>query len=436
MGEQDSEKNNMNNLNILTKATDTGVFVTASGQLFSKADKIALAVSYVIAFIYTYSIESEYIKIWLAVFTLLFCTASEILFRKEKASVESWIWLGSIAIITISIISGRNRVWGETSWLFMHAYAIYWILNRSGKMVEGKSSRFFLIDVIYGVFIIPFKNFFLRTRIIWSGYLDPARDKNKSGSKAGSLAAIAVAFILLIAAGSLLSQADQVFGRLLGDFLDRFDTKAISSMIFRIAFSLPVGAYLFGLVLGAKKEDRIRIVSSGESVNRQLESLRQVPAVVWNLLVTVFVFLYLVFFIVQGSYLFGAFTQTLPAEFTIADYARKGFFELCLIMALNFSLLWIVGRSSKAGINGNRFTKALSTLVLIESILFSATAFSKIYFYIASYGFTPLRWQSIWLVSILLVGCVSALISIWSGKQTSRYWLIFSGVSLALMHLY
>jgi hypothetical protein len=398
--------------------------------------RAAIAASYLIAFIYTYAIESANIKIWQTIFVFLFCAGSLLLNHSRKVSIESWIWLLSIAVITVSGPAGRNQIWGEISWPLLHAYAIYWILNRSGKMVAGRSSGFFLLDVINGVLIIPFGNFILRSKLIWSGFQESAQNKERHSSKFGSLIAIVVALVLLIAAGSLLSAADQVFGQYIGNFFSRFDTEMIRSVFVRAIFSLPVGAYLFGLVTGSEKEDRQVIVKRGESVSRLLESIRQVPANIWNILVSIFVILYLAFFIIQGSYLFGAFSGSLPADFTIANYARRGFFELCLIMALNFSLLWIVGRSSKPGIRENAYTKVISTLILIESILFSITAFSKIYFYILSYGFTPLRWQSSWLVAVLFAGCVTALISIWTGRQTSRYWIIFSGVTLALTHLY
>ena len=407
-------------------------------MLQQTTDKAALASSYILAFIYTFALESSQIVIWQAVFTGLFCVGSMFVYRKQKTSVESWIWLGSLAIIQISILIGKNRVWGETAWLFLHAFSIYWLLNRSGRMAAGKSSRFFLLDVLYGVILIPFSNFFLRTRLLANRLSKTARVGKKIGNKVASLLAILAALLLLLAAVSLLSSADPVFGRLLGDFLRRFNWQILSEFFFRFVLSLPVGAFLFGLVIGAKRLDPRRMAMQGESINRQLENIRQVPATVWNALLLVFVLVYLLFFVVQASYLFGAFTQTLPHDFTIANYARQGFFELCMIMALNFSLLWIVIRSSKAGMDlrHHRFSLFTGTLILIESILFAATAFSKLYFYIDTYGFTPLRWQSTWLVVVLLAGCIAALVSIWSGRQTSRYWLMFSGVSLALMHLY
>ena len=79
----------------------------------------------------------------------------------------------------------------------------------------------------------------------------------------------------------------------------------------------------------------------GASAETVLPKLRVVPEAVWLAALGVFSVLYLAFFFVQGRYLFGAFTRTLPESFTVAEYARQGFFELCRVMAINFTLFWL-----------------------------------------------------------------------------------------------
>lgn len=114
----------------------------------------------------------------------------------------------------------------------------------------------------------------------------------------------------------------------------------------------------------------------------------------------------------QGSYLFGAFRHRLPAGFTVAQYARQGFFQLCMVMGVNFLLLWLVTHSSRAL---NRPGRIMCTVLLAQSILLAVTALSKLALYIACFGFTPLRLQSSWLVCVLLAGCAAWLVSLWDG---------------------
>ena len=71
-----------------------------------------------------------------------------------------------------------------------------------------------------------------------------------------------------------------------------------------------------------------------------------------------------------------------------------------------------------------------------ELLLFAVIAASKLYLYISSFGFTPLRLQSAWLIVVLFAGCACALYALWGGKKAMKGWMLFAGVTLALLHLY
>ena len=74
-------------------------------------------------------------------------------------------------------------------------------------------------------------------------------------------------------------------------------------------------------------------------------------------------------------------------------------------------------------------------MILAESLLLAVTAGSKLWLYIDCFGFTPLRLQSAWLIGVLSAGVLAALWSLWTNRRSVRAWAIFSGVSLALLHL-
>ena len=128
--------------------------------------------------------------------------------------------------------------------------------------------------------------------------------------------------------------------------------------------------------------------------------------------------------------------RRLPEGFTVAQYARQGFFELCRVMALNLALLWLVTRLGSRPARTSPGLRALVTVLLAESMLLAVVALSKLGLYISCFGFTPLRLQSSWLVCVLLFACVCALYSLWTGKKSMRAWMIFGAVTLSLLHLY
>ena len=345
--------------------------------------------------------------------------------------------MGCAAVILASMLLGRNQVWGDgLALFFIHCFAVYWLMNRSGRMTESGSGPFSPLDMLNGFVILPFKNFFLRIRVLLAAITSKLKKGDGKTAKSGAFIAVLVGIVLFYAAGALLSAADATFNKIIASFLDflRFDLSA--EFIWRVLVSLPVGAYLFGLIAGTGREDPSALAGKKNNILKRLDELKKVPIKVWTIIIAAFNILYLIFFIIQGSYLFGAFSRTLPEGFTIAQYARQGFFELCLIMGINFLLLWIVVKSSSGDIRLNRPAMLMSSLLIVESLLFSVTAFSKLMLYISCFGFTPLRLQSTWLVVVLFSGSALTLYSLWTKKRAFMTWIFISGISLALLHLY
>lgn len=401
-------------------------------------EKAALPVSYVVAYLYTFifTIQNSSSKLFLAGFVFCFTLATELVFYKGRVTWESIVWLACLWISLIGFLIGRNQVWGNAAIGFLHLYAVYWLLVRSGHLMEGESGAFVPIDLLNGLIILPFRRFFLRLRILWSLANDKLKNKGSAAAKIGILIVSVISMLLFYLAAALLSAADPSFDHLFGNFLHLLKIDNFREVLFRFLISLPIGAYLYGLVIGIRREEQERLQEQKALILKIIESLRKVSVKIWLVFLAAFSLLYLSFFLIQGSYLFGAFAHQLPENFTVAQYARQGFFELCGILALNFTLLLVVVLSSESDIRQQKSLRLMSTILLSESILFSLTALSKLFLYISSFGLTPLRLQSSWLVCVLFFGCIAALYSLWTGKRSMKLWLLFSGVTLALLHLY
>ncbi len=374
---------------------------------------------------------------WLPVFVAGFIALTEWLHRGTKRPKESWVWLGCMAVLTAAIMLDRCRAWGGSSWpgFFLHVFAIWWLLSRGGRLAEGKSGHLLPYDALNGFIVFPFKHFFLRIRSLWYGltHLGSGDRRLKTETIVWSAAAVFAAVLLFVKAAQLLSAADSGFGALLKDFLAclRFDFDGM-----KLLFSLPVGAYIFGLIAGSARENGEVLRARGRRLSYWLSTLRKVPVPVFAVVLGVFALFYLGFFLLQGSYLFGAFTRTLPEGFVVAEYARQGFFELCRVTALNFALLWLAARLPARPLREHGLLRALAAVLLAESLLFAVIAASKLGLYIDCFGFTPLRLQSFWLVCVLAAGCVCALTTLFSGKKSFRAWMIFGASTLSLLCLY
>jgi hypothetical protein len=404
----------------------------------SSATLLGLIVSYCLAYLYTFLATNPISlgKTILVLFSIFFCIITEMIYHRRKTSYESGVWFIALWLIIIGIATERNTIWGEYSILFSHAYAVYWLLSRSGTLMVRESSWFLPLDAFLGFVLFPLKHFFLRLKTLVSLLSGSFKKNSTLSTKISVVLVLLFSVVLLYTAGSLLASADNTFHRLLSSILDLFRINNFGQIMIRLLISLPIGAYLYGLLWGTALEDRQKWDSIRELVLVKSSNLRKVPNLVWIIVLSAFSLLYLAFFTLQGSYLFGAFWQRLPENFTAAQYARQGFFELCAIMTLNFTLLGVIAFSNEQPLRDAKMLKAMATMLLTESLLFAGIAFSKLYLYIQRFGYTPLRLQSTWLVLVLFVGILSALYTLQTGKKSMRFWILYSGITLSILNLF
>ena len=100
------------------------------------------------------------------VFCALFCAMAEWFYRGTPRADESWFWLGCLAVTALAATFGENRVWEGYTPLFTHAFAVYYVLCRSGRLLEGESGHLLPLDALFGLIVFPFKHLFLRIRTV------------------------------------------------------------------------------------------------------------------------------------------------------------------------------------------------------------------------------------------------------------------------------
>ncbi|MBR0481355.1 MAG: DUF4173 domain-containing protein [Firmicutes bacterium] len=377
--------------------------------------------------------------------------SAEYIFRGKSRSIESWLLLSCFIACTVSyavnVLYVRerlfaypyqfDRVWdGGQMLLFIHLFFVWYVLSRSGKMLEGKTGHLLPVDMADGFVIIPFGSIFLRIRTLVYGIRKPfekRKDEGKMPFPWMSFAAVLLSMVILVSAVSLLMDADETFSRVFNDIYEFLSFEIDEMLVVRLIFSIPVGAWLWGLIGGSFRCKDEVIEKRKGGIYGLLEELKKVDPRVWTFVIILFSAVYAVFFVIQGNYLFSAFRGRLPEGFIVSEYARRGFFELCKVMALNFLLLWMATRSADERTRESKAFKAACVSLLIESMLFSAVSVSKLGLYISSFGLTPLRVQSSWLAAVLFMGCALWMYSLLTEKKVFRYWMYFGAVTLTVL---
>lgn len=374
--------------------------------------------------------------------TVVFC-AGVILWcrlRKIRGSAESPLWLSCLVLTAFSFGFDRlNAAGWALGWLAFHGFALVWALARTGQLSENRTGPAFVPDVLRGVGR-GFAGLAEWPRGVWALFAErPRRAKQRRSTLPAALCLLGGAVLLFMAAKELAA-ADDAFAELLQSLVDAlvfWDSFSLDwTVIVSLIFMFPVGAFFYGLTVAGYAALIQTPRPALQKYAAALTPLRQAPAGLLCGVLAAFAALYLAFFGVQSGYLFGAFTGELPQGFTVANYARQGFFELCRVMLLNFVLLVGADVVCRCPLRQHTGLKACGAVLLVQSLLLWATAASKLGLYIATFGFTAKRLLAAWALLVLAVAGVRFLAGLWRRCSVLRPTVLVGAASFALLCLY
>lgn len=366
---------------------------------------LAVGYGFIYAFTnYSYNFSFEWA---LVLFTLAY-VAVVLFYLWAKGCVpsqESWFWLGVMLALVLPF-----PFW-SVLYLFqvlaLMAAAAYWTLSAAGKLLAGKTSQWVFFDGWNALALVPFGNFFCQMRVLFGGRKTEEAEAKKSTWRAvllGLLLALPALFIVL----PLLSSADAGFEQLTGALVTYIQEHLLGIFV-RFLFAVPVSCYLYGLIFGSiygRNTDSI----STERLWKAGQGIKRVPDMAVCTALGVLCMVYVLFMGIQGNYLFSAFTGNIPQGFTYAEYARRGFFELCQLGIWNLILLGCAGMFSRSRSQEHRGLSFFTVLLSVLTLFLIATAMSKMGMYICVYGLTVNRilpmvfmvWLVLVFVSVIL----------------------------------
>ena len=366
--------------------------------------------------------------------------------RGRKRSREHILWLVCLWCSVLFIfhacigksmslipLPGAVHVWtdGIAALLFPVLLLPWWVQCCSGLMLDGHSSGWFLADAWIACVVLPFRNYFGRIVTLGEGvrFLRNGLDERRQKTLGYGLVTLGIAVLFLIVALVLMSCADAGFAALLSGVGDL--PVPDGTLVARFFLSLPVGAYYYCLVFGSAALPEEYGRQKKQQLTEKLQDARRLPVGCWYGVLIGFSLLYAVFFCVQGQELLQVLRSMLaPGDETMAQYAVRGFFEMCLLIALNFGLIMTALITSARSLRRTALGKALMTVLQAENLLFALSAALKLWLYFHAFGITSLRLQGAWGILVLSCGCVCWLIWLWTGRKTGRFWCCFIAVTL------
>lgn len=232
-------------------------------------------------------------------------------------------------------------------------------------------------------------------------FINGSGDKKAVGKAfVGLLCAVPV---LIIVVPLLISSDDAFQGLMLNIFGDTLTI--LLKAIFGVLISVFIISYGFSLKTG--RVDRAK--------QGRISTIENVYIISFLSAISV---CYLLYLFSQLAYFFSAFKGFLPDEATTyAEYARKGFFEMCVISVINLEIVFLallVSKKQKG--KASHGVKAMITFIAVFTLIIIATAISKMVLYIDAYGMTVLRLTTSAFMLFLSVVFISVILRIYNTK--------------------
>lgn len=228
---------------------------------------------------------------------------------------------------------------------------------------------------------------------------EKTKEKGKLSSAAYIFIGVLISLPLLTIVLSLLSSADIVFRSFIRDyiFIDWLSENFIG-LSFSILFSFFASYCILAYLEKRSIKEEVTDKRTGEPL----------VAVTFTALLSL---IYLLFSGIQIIYLFAGNMQ-LPEQYTYAEYAREGFFQLLFVCLINLILVLVcLGRFKE-----NKTLKAILTIISLCTYIMIASSAMRMLLYIQYYDLTFLRFFVLWALIVIFFLMTGILIHIY--KET------------------
>lgn len=371
------------------------------------------------------------------------------------------------AVLILSVVLCNCLLFGGLNFGFMLAMlgsvgVTFLYLHRSGKTVRGYAAALLILSIIITVSFIRSNDRFVKAVMLcfllvsinlslsitagqnrrspagFSSLLDALQTvltlgiggiehsfsglngalKSLSGrSKTGGavLLGILIALPLLGIMIPLLVSADAAFDGLLA-LLPEFDMSELIASCFFAIFVAPV-LYTRAVALVHRP-----VLMSEPRPRKGLNKITVITVMGAVCL------LYTVYLLSQLAYLSGGFSGILPEGYTQAQYARRGFFEMAWLCAIDLGLIGLAVGLIKADEPAPLALRLECLFVGLVTLFFVVSASAKMSMYINAYGLTRLRLLT--EVIMVFLGLCTVVVCLWLFRPKLSYMkvIILSGL--------
>lgn len=338
--------------------------------------------------------------------------------KNSKISLFTFLCASfSVLLSFVFIITSNSsvRFWGL---VLLTAFSLLWYVSRAR---ECEKDDYGLLCMIFSpIFRGALPNLTLSISSLFT--FKPENRKRLGSIVVGILLAVPVLLVVV----PLLISSDAAFSGFALKLISN-----IASSVLKILVTLIITPFIISYCFSLAKKE-------AEPLKRP--QLRKAENAAIISFLSVLSLCYLAYLFSQMAYFFSAFSGFLPEDysFTVSSYARRGFFEMCVIAAINFVLIFVCRLFSER-IDGKicAATKVLCTFIGFFTLVIIATALSKMFLYIKSFGMTEKRITTSAFMIFLGVTFIALMIKVFVSKiRVFRVALISAATVLTVLGIF
>ena len=387
-------------------------------------DVIAMLLSFILTFLFIRSVIFASNTSWktTASYLGIFALATAYITIKQKKLNAQAIVTGALCVVLSLSFALRSNPYEINFWVIItlvYLSGSYCIALTSSNR-HSRGSYFFLSDVLKTEVFIPLKCFFQPYAAMHNTRVTKKQGKNSGNKKTDKkyltvIIGIVCAFPVLLIVVPLLIKGDAAFESMAGTFLENLigffknfeDSfgRIISwfeSNIFILVPTVFVAPYIFSVMFSYRHGISNK---NNSDTSKKYAKLRFGSPALFSGFLGVICMVYLIYILSQTAYFFSAFSGKLPngTDIAVAEYARRGFFELAGVAAVNLALIAVtVLFSRRKGKEFSTVIKAFDLFLCAFNILLSAVSMSKIVLYMNEMGLTHKRIY-VFLIDIAMI---------------------------------
>lgn len=318
--------------------------------------------------------------------------------REQKATPNktyALILLALSTVIAASFVRADDGYVKFVMLMFLMVSVNLGLCLLAGKNRRSPDTLASLGDAGHTLFSLGFGEMEPVSRGVKEGF----RHSGPAGKKGGAvLLGLSMAVPVLLVICFLLMRADAAFEGL----MDRLPDFSLGEFIGTILVGGCIAIVLYTRGAALKHSEGRPVVT---------RTRKGLAALTVNTVLVSVSLVYVVYLVSQLAYFIGGFAGILPEEYTLAEYARRGFFEMAVLCGINLSImvfsLWVCREKEPTPLS----TRILCLVIGIVTLFFVAAASAKMILYIDSYGLTRLRLLT--QIVMIFLGITTAVVNVW-----------------------